>query len=592
MDLFSRRPSLTTILWVVAIVVAFGAFIYIAPNLLNPPPSNVTPTNVVVALPTSQATPTVPSTATPVAIAPAPRSVTPRPTLPVPEGAVVFTSIADPTRSGYLKMTDEKPHWGDRNLHAGFFNNDRYASVLYFDISALPPNSEILSAQLDLSGLSRDNLGSQGEFRAGLLRLKPFQEWEELGTQDFLGATVTTSVGNPLGPGDLDLGRVNEIQFVPDQLPGLAVDLDSDGYAVVRLDGPLGPNNSLFTWDSGGMDLNTGAHPTLRIVARPGQFVVVTNTPTPENVVTAAAIALVETDFATRFGTATPFPRTHATGTPIHYVTRQFTPANVETRVAIAQVATAIAVTTGTYTPTPVNWIEITATFTPIATRTPLVIPAATLFAQLTPTAPRINTPTVRELLAVPVPEFLRGNLLVKSDRFLRDMVVVMQPDGSISQALTGELYYIYAAAPEPFSPNREERVVVAPDEREILQIWVENQNTFDKRKITSLSRGLAYDPVWSPDGSKIAYVSREFENDEIFVYDFATEQSTQITFGGNPFIYKQKPTWSPDSTQIAFKMNEGGTVNFQIWVMNADGTNLHNISASDSNDTDPVWVK
>lgn len=591
MNLFSRLPSITTILWIVASLVAFGAFLFIAPNLLNPPTSTETPTSVVIVAPTSQATATIPSTATPVAIAPPPKTVTRNPLPPAPEGAEVYTSIADPTRSGYLKMADEKPHWGDRNLHAGYFGDDRYASVLYFDVSALPPNSEILSAQLDLSGLSRDNLGSQGEWRAGLVRLKPFQEWEDLNAQDFFGATVTTSIGQPLGPGDLDLGRVNEFQFVPDQLPGLAVDIDEKPYLVVRLEGPLGPANSLFTWDSGGLDLKTGAHPTLRIVARPGQFVVVTNTPTPENVVTAAAMALAETDFATRFGTPTPFPRTHATGTPIHLVTRSFTPSNVETRVAVAQVATAIAVTTGTYTPTPENWIEVTATFTPQPTRTPIVIPAATLFARLTPTALPINTPTVLELASVPLPDYMLGNLLVRTDRFDSDMYVVMQPDGTITQALTGPLYYIYAAAREPFSPDRQERVVVAPDERDILQVWVENQDTLDKRVITTLSRGLAYDPVWSPDGSRIAYVNREFANDEIYVYDFGTGQSTQLTFGGNPFVYKQKPTWSPDSKQIAFKSNEG-SLNFQIWVMNADGTNLHNISQSESIDVDPVWVK
>ena len=175
--------------------------------------------------------------------------------------------------------------------------------------------------------------------------------------------------------GDLDTGRGNELQFVSDQLPGMAADIDEHPYLVVRLEGPLGPDNALFTWDSGGLDLKTGAHPTLRIVARPGQFEVVTNTPTPENIVTAAAMALAGTDFATRFGTPTPFPRNFATGTPVYFVTRQFTPSNVESRVAVAQVATAIAVTTGTYTPTPENWIEVTATFTPVATRTPSLFP-------------------------------------------------------------------------------------------------------------------------------------------------------------------------------------------------------------------------
>ena len=96
---------------------------------------------------------------------------------------------------------------------------------------------------------------------------------------------------------------------------------------------------------------------------------------------------------------------------------------------------------------------------------------------------------------------------------------------------------------------------------------------------------------MWSPEGGRIAYVSRETGNDEIFVYDLGTDASTHTTSGGNPFIYKQKPTWSPDGTEIAFKSNEG-TLNFQIWIMNADGSNQRNISNSTSNDRDPIWVK
>jgi Tol biopolymer transport system component len=41
----------------------------------------------------------------------------------------------------------------------------------------------------------------------------------------------------------------------------------------------------------------------------------------------------------------------------------------------------------------------------------------------------------------------------------------------------------------------------------------------------------------------------------------------------------------------IAFKSNRD-TGHFQIWVMNADGSDMHNISNSPYNDIDPVWVK
>lgn len=589
-NLLSRLPSLTTLLWIVASLIAFGAFFYIAPNLLNPPTPIVLPTGAAVT-PTAKATPTVLATGTSVPPAPPPRARTAEPTTTVPAGAQEYNFVSDPTRSGYLKASEAKTHWGDRNLHAGFFGGDAYKSVLYFEIAQLPPNSEILSAELELTGLGRDNLGAQGVWRAELIRAPSFEDWNDILPGEFFTATSISSIGETLAPADLNAGEPNRFGFADDQLPALTNQIGQDNFVMVRLVGPNGPDNSLFTWDAGGLDLQNGAHPILRVVARPGSFVIVTNTPTAENVITAAAIALRETDFARDNGTPTRFPRSVATATPIIWITRVPTAENVETRVAIAQQATAVAITTGTYTPTPENWIEVTATFTPLPTRTPQVIPVSTLYARLTPTAPPTNTPTTRELLTKPLPDFLRGMLLIVTDRFKGQEIAVMRPDGTITQALTGDEYYQLAFAREPFSPDRQYRAIVAPDDRDILQIWIQDERSGAQRLITHLPRGLAYDPVWSPDGGRIAYVSRESGNDEIYVYDLGSETVTQLTRGGNAFIYKQRPTWSPDGAQIAFKANDG-TSNFQIWLMNADGSNLQNISQSTSNDTDPVWVK
>ncbi len=590
-NLSSRLPSLTTILWILASLVAFGAFLFIAPNLLNPPQPTVTPTGVSLLVPSPQATQTVPPTATSIPNAPPPKNKTVAPLPSAPAEARVYEFVADPTRSGYLKTGDEKPHWGDRNLHAGIFGGDTYASVMFFEIAELAPNSEILDAEILVTGLSRDNLGPQGVWRASVLRVKPFQEWEELTAQDIRDGTATSSIGAELSPADLDLGQTNQFRFAADQMPALTNEIGEHTYLVVRLEGPATGGNSLFTWDGGGLDLKTGAHPILRIVARPGQFVIVTNTPTAESVVTAAALALKETAFAKNVGTPTRFPRTHATATPIILVTKEPTALNVETRVAVAQMATAVAITTGTYTPTPLNWVQVTATFTPFPTRTPEIIPLSTLIARLTPTLRPSRTPSTADLLQTPVPSFLKNNLLVVTDRFKGDEIIVMRSDGTLVQGLTGSDFYVLAFTREPFSPDRTQRAIVAPDSSDILQIWIEDVNTGERALVTHLARGIAYDPVWSPDGGRIAYVSREAGNDEIFVYNIGSDTLTQLTRGGNPFIYKQKPTWSPDGTEIAFKANDG-TLNFQIWIMGADGSNVRNISQSESNDLDPVWVK
>lgn len=63
-----------------------------------------------------------------------------------------------------------------------------------------------------------------------------------------------------------------------------------------------------------------------------------------------------------------------------------------------------------------------------------------------------------------------------------------------------------------------------------------------------------AYYPVWSPDGSKIAFT--RLENDDIsdiYIADFDGNQLSNIIKLTNSAAYNQFPSWSPDSTRLAF---------------------------------------
>src|SRR5947199_241856 len=47
-------------------------------------------------------------------------------------------------------------------------------------------------------------------------------------------------------------------------------------------------------------------------------------------------------------------------------------------------------------------------------------------------------------------------------------------------------------------------------------------------------------------------------------------------------------PTWSPDGTRIAFWSNRDGKS--EIYVMDADGSNVKRLTNNLSDDNDPVW--
>ncbi len=72
----------------------------------------------------------------------------------------------------------------------------------------------------------------------------------------------------------------------------------------------------------------------------------------------------------------------------------------------------------------------------------------------------------------------------------------------------------------------------------------------------------IAKDPVWSPDGSQIAFTSRE----KIYVMDADGENMQYLTDGF-------RPVWSPDGNRIAFY--SGG---YDIYTMYSDGSNLRRL--------------
>lgn len=87
----------------------------------------------------------------------------------------------------------------------------------------------------------------------------------------------------------------------------------------------------------------------------------------------------------------------------------------------------------------------------------------------------------------------------------------------------------------------------------------------------------MNYHPAWSPNGSKIAFVStRDDAVGEIYVMDADGDPQTRLTSNA---ARDDHPTWSPDGTAIAWSSGS------QIWVMDSDGTDRLQLTTAVSNE-------
>lgn len=99
------------------------------------------------------------------------------------------------------------------------------------------------------------------------------------------------------------------------------------------------------------------------------------------------------------------------------------------------------------------------------------------------------------------------------------------------------------------------------------------------------ISKEPIISPAWSPDGSRLAYVSFENKKPVVYVHSLASGQRTVVAnFKGS----NSAPAWSPDSRKLAVVLSkEGGS---QIFTVNADGSGVQRVTSTSGISTEPFF--
>ncbi|MCV6637566.1 Tol-Pal system beta propeller repeat protein TolB [Candidatus Albibeggiatoa sp. nov. NOAA] len=93
------------------------------------------------------------------------------------------------------------------------------------------------------------------------------------------------------------------------------------------------------------------------------------------------------------------------------------------------------------------------------------------------------------------------------------------------------------------------------------------------------------FSPTWSPDATRVAYVSMENKRTAVYIQNIRSGKRQLLS---NYKGINSAPAWSPDGGRIALSLSKDG--NPEIYIINLAGRSLTRITNNPAIDTEPEW--
>ncbi|RZU48495.1 WD40 repeat protein [Krasilnikovia cinnamomea] len=184
------------------------------------------------------------------------------------------------------------------------------------------------------------------------------------------------------------------------------------------------------------------------------------------------------------------------------------------------------------------------------------------------------------------LPEWSHDRKRIAITRNLGDTneIWVMNADGSDQQKVIGNV----TGGRTSWSADDKKLAFIRVVDK-VPQMFVITLGESKPRQLTR-SSAAKDDPAWSPDGKSIAYWVDVDGVRQIYLLsvDDPQEPGQAVTSGDDgPAV---DPAWTPDGKTIAYTKQTGPGVS-DIWAVDADGTDAHQVTNDPAREMDPTWA-